>query len=225
MRRRAARAPRPERAPDQLRRRLPLAKAKRAPPPAFGEDQESRAAGAGDLLLRQRRHGARIATASSSYSAPSPTTGRALRDGGQNTRRYHALGARNPRVADCGYSGVSSRCGCRRALLTASVRIARGGAEPVRDGPQLQPAAGQPKLVAPRTVRAALDQPVLDKARQSHAEDGARDVEMRLQRAEAPHPEEQVAQDQHRPAFTDDLERPRQGTILAFVLTAEGHAA
>jgi hypothetical protein len=79
------------------------------------------------------------------------------------------------------------------------------------------------QVVAPGPVGPALDEPVLDQCRQPSAEHGARDVQPRLQLAEAPHAEEEVAQDQQRPALADDLERPRQRAALRLVLARKGH--
>ena len=51
----------------------------------------------------------------------------------------------------------------------------------------------------------------------------ARDVEVSLEVAEAPHPEEQVAHDQQRPALADDLERARERAGLSGIVGAERH--
>ncbi len=57
------------------------------------------------------------------------------------------------------------------------------------------------------------------------AEHRARHVEVALQVAEAPHAEEQVAQDQQRPALAHDLERARERAGLARVVGPQRHRA
>ena len=89
--------------------------------------------------------------------------------------------------------------------------------------PQLLAARGQEQLVAPRRVRPPLDHARLDERVQARRQDRARDVEVALEVGEAAHAEEQVAQDQQRPALADDLERARQRAALAWVVGSERH--
>jgi hypothetical protein len=76
------------------------------------------------------------------------------------------------------------------------------------------------ELRARRAVGTARDEPFGFERVDTAAEDGARDVEVRGELAEALHAHEQVAHDQQRPALPDDLERAGEGAGLAVVVGA-----
>ena len=96
--------------------------------------------------------------------------------------------------------------------------------ELVHDRPQLQAGVGEDVLEAAGRVRPPADDARLDEQRQARREDRARDVEMRVQVVEARHPEEEVADDQQRPALADHLQGVGQRARLPFVLARERHA-
>jgi hypothetical protein len=63
----------------------------------------------------------------------------------------------------------------------------------------------------------------LKQAVEALGEHGARHSEARGEVAEAPHPEERVANDQQRPALADDFERARHRAPLCRVILGQGH--
>ena len=129
--------------------------------------------------------------------------------------------AQRPGVVEVGAAG---RMGEDAAGTAVGAVVAVAPAQqPVHDGPELERAVGQVQLVPARAVRAALDEALPDQRREPEREDRARDVQVGLQRAEAADAEEQVAHDEQRPALADDLERARQGAVLATVVAAQRH--
>jgi hypothetical protein len=64
---------------------------------------------------------------------------------------------------------------------------------------------------------------VVDELGQPLGQHRPRDVEVRTQVGEPPHPEEAVTQHEHRPAFADDLQRARERAVLAVVVLSESH--
>ena len=78
--------------------------------------------------------------------------------------------------------------------------------ELVDDRPQLPARIGEQQLVATGRVGAALDDAVRDEHRESRAQHGARDVEVIQQLPETADAQEQIADDQQRPALPQDFE-------------------
>jgi hypothetical protein len=75
--------------------------------------------------------------------------------------------------------------------------------------PEVYALVGEPVLEAlgALLVGALLEDPLVDEAPQAVGQDVARDAEVILEVVEAPHAEEGVADDQHRPAVPDPLQR------------------
>src|SRR5581483_5236678 len=85
--------------------------------------------------------------------------------------------------------------------------------------PQLGALLGQPVLEAgrPLAVADALEDARGDEPVEAIREDVARDAEAREQLVETTAAECDVADDQQRPAVADELERPGDRAVLAFV--------
>src|SRR5215211_910073 len=79
---------------------------------------------------------------------------------------------------------------------------------------------GESVLVAGRSLAVgdALEHALADEPVQPVGEDVAGDPQALLELVEAANPEEHVADDQQRPALADDLQRPRDRAVLAFVV-------
>ena len=93
------------------------------------------------------------------------------------------------------------------------------GTEGVDRGPEIQALLRQHVLVAvgPLLVALAREDPLLDQAMKAAREHGAGHVEALLEVVEAADAEEDVAQDQQRPALSDDLERAGERAVLGVV--------
>lgn len=90
-------------------------------------------------------------------------------------------------------------------------------------GPQFD--AAPRELVLESTARPAVphENSAVDELAQAGREDPAGDFQVSSEIAESPDAEERVANDQQRPALTDDLERPRERAGLVGVVLVEGH--
>src|SRR4029453_19055632 len=82
---------------------------------------------------------------------------------------------------------------------------------------------GESVLVAGRSLAVgdALEHALADEPVQPVGEDVAGDPQALLELVEAANPEEHVADDQQRPALADNLQRPRDRAVLAFVLPVQ----
>ena len=87
-------------------------------------------------------------------------------------------------------------------------------------GHRSRPACVRWNSCARRAVGTARDEPFGFERVEARAEDGARDVEVRGEPAEALHAHEQVTHDQQRPALADDLERAGERAGLPVVVGA-----
>jgi hypothetical protein len=112
----------------------------------------------------------------------------------------------------------------RRALLRV-VAVA-----PVQercdDGEQVDPLGGQAVLVSlrPLLVQVLLEHALVTQALQARGQHVAGNAEALLELVEAREPDEGVADDEHRPALADDLQRARDRADLALVLAVKhGH--
>ncbi len=93
------------------------------------------------------------------------------------------------------------------------------GPQCVERGPEIPALLRQGVLVAvgPLLVAVAAEDPFLDQALQPAGEHGAGDIEPLLEVVEAANAEEDVAEDQQRPALSDDLERAGERAVLGVV--------
>src|SRR5581483_148561 len=82
---------------------------------------------------------------------------------------------------------------------------------------------GELVLVAlgPLLVADAFEDSVVDELLEPVGEDVAGDAETLLELLETAPAEERVADDQQRPALADELERPRDGAVLSFVVASQ----
>ena len=103
-------------------------------------------------------------------------------------------------------------------------RVAIAPAQELDDHrPQVEALLGEAVLVALGALLVGdLPQDALrDEPLQARGEHVARDAEVALDRVEAAHAEEDVAQDEHRPALADELERARDRAVLVPVVAAQ----
>ena len=130
-----------------------------------------------------------------------------------------------PAVAAAASQEFLRRMSSRRSVRTFSpdpVPVAPAREREQR-GPQVEPVRGEHVLVAPRGVRAPLEDAGVDERRQPVGEHRARDVEVGPQVAEAADAEEAVAQHEQGPALAQHLEGAGERTVLAVVVAAQRH--
>ena len=111
-------------------------------------------------------------------------------------------------------SWTNSRGGTVRRLVHVAP-----GPQRVDRGPEIPALLRQDVLVAvgPLLVALAGEDPLLDEALEATREHGAGHVETLLEVVEAADAEEDVAEDQQRPALSDDLERAGERAVLGVV--------
>ena len=153
--------------------------------------------------------GRRLLPAGGRYPGPRLVRTSSDRDDGRAVRAVRdGLDRRPARLVD-----EQPWCTVRRLVHVAP------GPQRVDRGPEIPALLRQDVLVAvgPLLVALAGEDPLLDEALEPAGEHGAGDIEPLLEVVEAANAEEDVAEDQQRPALSDDLERAGERAVLGVV--------